>query len=115
MGIPVTICQYNIVRENPLEKLSASLIVINEQACDGDYLNLVCQDGTKISIQSVFYGIQSKGQSHCWGNEIEVREDCSVQSAVGVVEKHCQGKTECSVQVSPDNLQGQDRTCLTNR
>ena len=115
MGIPITICQYNIVRENPLEKLSASLIVIDEQACDGDYLKLVCQDGTKISIQSVFYGIQSDDKSSCGGNETEVRKDCSVQSAIGVVEKHCQGKTECSVEVSPDNLQGQDINCLTNR
>ena len=110
IGMPVSISQYHIIRENPLKKLSESLIVIQEYGCDGETVKMFCQDENKISIQSVFYGIQSKEDISCGGNKTE---NCSVQSAIGVVEELCQGRTSCSVKVSPTDLQGKDERCLS--
>ena len=48
MGIPVSLSQYNIVRNNPLEKLSRSLVKIEVNACDGDSIEMKCTDGNKV-------------------------------------------------------------------
>ena len=69
----------------------------------------------QISIQSVFYGRQSKENSFCLEKETVQVEDCSVQTALGVIEKNCQGKTECSIQVLPLHLQGENEACLSMR
>ena len=110
MGIHLSISQYNIVRKNPLEKLSEALIVNNEVVFDGDFLEMFCKVGDRISIQSVFYGLRLE-------ENLLIGEECSLQSALGVIEKHCQGKSKCSVEVSPKNFPSSDKEygCLNQR
>ena len=42
--------QYNIIRINPLKKLSESLTTHHEEQHEGEYMSLQCPPGTKVVI-----------------------------------------------------------------
>ncbi len=49
-------CQYSIKRQDPFGLLFGTLQTYHSAACDSEELNLVCFEGTTISIQFVQYG-----------------------------------------------------------
>ena len=79
-----TLTQYNIIRQNPLAAVSDMLVVNTADGDHGETVSLSCGDNTKISILSVYYG----------------DDGCSVEGAIGVVERLCQGEVQCDIVVA---------------
>ena len=113
--------QYHINRVNPFKQLSETLQSHQAEGCDGSVLNLKCPGGTKvrkftlrfnlilidlqISIQSVHYG-SSKTKTHCSAflSTPDQTSSCAAKTSLRRVEAECQGRSECALSVSPQNL-----------
>ena len=113
--------QYNIIRINPLKKLSESLTTHHEEQQDGEYMSLQCPEGTKvviclayqlsiffyfffqISINSAHYG--SRPVSENLSSRIsDSLHFCLVRSFIHFVELECQTKQNCTFEVSEKKI-----------
>lgn len=113
------------VRNNPLVTLTNYLTTKTERGCEGEVVHITCGPGNKVttlslrlsqltillfppqlSIQSVLVGSQA-GSAPCGGGEV----GCEAQSDQGVVQRQCQGRQQCSFNISAQLLESQSLPC----
>ena len=126
--ILVMLTQSWSVRNNPLVTLTNYLTTKTERGCEGEVVHITCGPGNKVtplslslsqlnielftpqlSIQSVLLGSQA-GSDPCGGGTVR----CEAQSDQGVVQRQCQGRQECSFNISGHLLESQSLPCSGN-